>query len=61
MIEKARRITGRPIPADIIGRRPGDPASLVASSGRARELLGWKPLSSDVESLISSTWSVYKN
>ncbi|ASQ91486.1 UDP-glucose 4-epimerase GalE [Prosthecochloris sp. GSB1] len=60
MVEKAREITGRDIPAVITPRRPGDPAELVASSSRARELLGWEPVSSDTGTLIASTWRVYR-
>ncbi|MBP5447961.1 MAG: UDP-glucose 4-epimerase GalE, partial [Treponema sp.] len=42
MVEAARRITGKPIPADYVERRPGDPASLVASAKYAADVLGWK-------------------
>ena len=59
ILESARRITGKPIPADFKGRRAGDPAKLVASSAKAHELLGWKARLSDVDSLISTTWKVY--
>lgn len=61
MVEVARKITGKEIPADIVERRPGDPAELVATSKKAHELLGWKAEHSDVETLVSSTWNVYKN
>ncbi|TCD47590.1 UDP-glucose 4-epimerase GalE [Chlorobium sp. N1] len=60
MIERARALTGRPIEAEIAGRRAGDPAELVASSRKARELLGWVPRFSDVDTLISSTWNMYE-
>jgi UDP-glucose 4-epimerase len=60
MIDTARKITGKPIPADIVGRRPGDPAALVASSAKAAQLLSWKAKSSDCETLIASTWNVYR-
>ena len=60
MIEKAREITGQPIAADIAPRRTGDPAELVASSAKALQLIGWKAEHSDVDTLISSTWNVYK-
>jgi UDP-glucose 4-epimerase len=59
MLEAARRITGKPIPADISARRPGDPVSLVAAAGKARRLLGWKARYSDVNTLIASTWNIY--
>jgi UDP-glucose 4-epimerase len=61
MVDKARKITGKPIPAHIVPRRPGDSAKLIASSGLANKLLGWKAKYSDAETLLSSTWSVYKN
>jgi len=61
MVDRARRITGRPIPAVITGRRAGDPSELVASSKKARELLGWQPQFSDADTLISSTWRVYQD
>jgi UDP-glucose 4-epimerase len=60
MLDRARHVTGCPIPAEITARRPGDPAALVASSGKARELLGWIPRYSDVDTMIDSTWKVYR-
>ena len=60
IIETARRVTGKAIPAKVSGRRPGDPARLTASSGLARELLGWKAEHSDVDTLIGSTWEAYR-
>jgi UDP-glucose 4-epimerase len=60
VVETARRVTGRPIPAKIVSRRPGDPAKLTASSALARELLGWKAQYSDMETLIKTSWDVYR-
>jgi UDP-glucose 4-epimerase len=60
ILEAARRITGRPIPSNITGRRSGDPGVLTASSKLAKELLGWKADHSDIDSIIKSTWEVYK-
>ncbi|HUX38856.1 MAG TPA: UDP-glucose 4-epimerase GalE [Rectinemataceae bacterium] len=61
MLESARRITGKPIPAVFVGRRPGDPAKLVASSALARELLGWEARHSDVDTLVRTTWEAYRS
>ena len=61
ILEAARRITGRPIPSVFSPRRPGDPAFLTASSKRAREKLNWITKHSDIDSLIHTTWEVYKN
>ena len=59
-IEASRRITGKAIPAEDVERRPGDPACLYATSKRAKELLGWEPKYSDVDTLVKTTWEVYK-
>ena len=60
LIDAARRITGKAIPAEDAPRRPGDPASLYTTSKLAEKLLGWKPLYSDVDTLVRTTWEVYK-
>lgn len=60
MLEAARRITGKEIKAEYVARRPGDPACLYATSAHARETLNWKAESSDVDTLVSTTWEVYK-
>jgi UDP-glucose 4-epimerase len=60
MIERARQLTGRPIPTEITSRRAGDPPNLVATSSKARELLGWVPKFSSLDTLIESTWNVYR-
>ncbi|ARM31731.1 UDP-glucose 4-epimerase GalE [Prosthecochloris sp. HL-130-GSB] len=60
MVEKAKSVTGRDISAGIAPRREGDPAELVATSAKARELIGWNPRYSDLSTLIESTWNVYK-
>jgi UDP-glucose 4-epimerase len=61
IVEKAREITGKAIPANYVDRRPGDPAKLVASSKKARRLLNWEPKYSSLESIIESTWKVYSS
>ena len=43
VVETARKVTGHPIPAVISPRRAGDPARLVASCEKAKQILGWKP------------------
>jgi len=60
MVDAARKVTGREIPARVVERRPGDPAELVASSRLGAELLGWKPMYSSLEELIGSTWNAYQ-
>lgn len=60
MIEAARRITGKEIPAEITNRRAGDPSNLYATSKLAHEKLNWYARYSDIDTLISSTWKAYK-
>ncbi len=61
VIETARKVTGHPIPAVEAPRRAGDPARLVASSEKAKKILGWKPVHDSLEEIISSAWKWHKN
>ena len=54
--ETARRVTGRAIPARVEGRRPGDPATLVASSEKIKRELGWDPKYDSLEEIVASAW-----
>lgn len=56
VIEKAREVTGREIPVHEDARRPGDPAILVAKVEKIREVLGWEPRLSDLETILASAW-----
>lgn len=61
VIETARKVTGHPIPAIETPRRAGDPARLVASSEKARNILGWNPMHDSLEEIIQSAWNWHKN
>ncbi len=61
LIRKTEEITGKKIPYEITPRRPGDPATVVASAKLAHQLLGWKPQHSDSDEIIRSMWDVYKS
>ena len=56
VIETAREITGHPIPAEIGPRRPGDPATLIASSETICKELGWKPRYPNLHDIVESAW-----
>ncbi len=56
VIEAAREVTGHEIPAEAAGRRPGDPARLIAGADKARNVLGWKPEYPDLKDIIASAW-----
>jgi UDP-glucose 4-epimerase len=59
-INKAKEITGREIPYQIIGRRDGDPDTVVASCKKANKLLNWNAKYSDLETILSTMWNIYK-
>ncbi|HTR46585.1 MAG TPA: UDP-glucose 4-epimerase GalE [Verrucomicrobiae bacterium] len=56
VIENARKVTGRQIPARVEPPRPGDPAELVADASKAAKVLGWKPKVSDLATILRSQW-----
>lgn len=61
VIDTARTVTGHPIPAKVTPRRVGDPAQLIASSEKARSVLGWNPQHADLEEIIASAWNWHNN
>jgi len=60
VIETAREVTGHPIPAVVSERRAGDPAQLIASSEKAKTVLGWEPKYADLEVIIKTAWQWHK-
>lgn len=61
MIDAAREVTGKEIPAKIGPRRAGDPAVLIASSAKAKEVLGWNPSRTDMKDIIGDAWRWHQN
>ena len=61
VIDVARKVTGHAIPAEACPRRAGDPAQLVASSEKAKTILGWKPQYADLETIVASAWNWHKS
>ncbi|WP_268912786.1 UDP-glucose 4-epimerase GalE [Lentilactobacillus sp. SPB1-3] len=57
MLEAAREVTGKEIPAEMGPRRAGDPSTLIASSDKARSILGWDPKFDDVREIIKTAWN----
>ena len=56
VIECARKVTGRDIPLRVEPPRTGDPARLIADPSKAKALLGWEPVVSDLGSIVRSAW-----
>lgn len=61
MLNAAKKVTEIDIKSEVIERRTGDPASVVASSEKARAILGWKPEYTDVSKIIETAWNWYKS
>lgn len=61
VVETARKVTGHPIPAKEEPRRAGDPSMLIASSAKAKEVLGWNPQYADLETIIGTAWKWHKS
>ena len=57
MIETARTVTGKEIPVKIGSRRAGDPSTLIASSAKAQDILGWNPTRTSITNIISDAWN----
>ena len=61
VIDVVRKVTCHEIPVEICPRRAGDPAQLVASSEKAKTVLGWNPRYADLETIVASAWNWHKN
>lgn len=57
VIDACKKVTGKDIPVVKQARRPGDPPRLIASAGKAQEILGWRPKFEQIEDIVSSAWS----
>jgi UDP-glucose 4-epimerase len=60
VVEAAREVTGAELQVEIAPRRDGDPATLVASSAKARDELGWVPQKNTLQAMIGDAWSFYR-
>lgn len=57
LIEAARKVTGKEIPVELLGRRPGDPPVLAGSPEKAEKVLGWKPRYGEIEVILQHAWN----
>lgn len=61
VIETARKVTSHSIPAREELRREGDPSTLIASSEKAKQVLGWDPQFADLETIIDTAWKWHQS
>ncbi len=52
VLDAVKRVSGRDFPVEVSGRRPGDPASIVADVGRIRRTLDWQPHFDDLDTIV---------
>ena len=57
MVYAAKKITGIDFKVEYVDRRPGDPAELIGSNVKAKEVLGWEPRYSDIETILKDSWN----
>lgn len=57
VVDTVRSITGRNLNVIETGRRPGDPAVLIADSSDLRQTLAWQPHHDDLEYIIKTAWA----
>lgn len=60
IIEASEEVIETSIAKEIISRRPGDPAILIASSEKAKNILGWVPEYTEIKDIISSAWEFHR-
>lgn len=56
VIETAKKVTGKEIKVVEEDRRAGDPAVLIASSEKAKKVLGWNPQYNELSTIIETAW-----
>ena len=56
----SQKVTGHGIPSEIRERQAGDPAILIASSQKAKTILGWNPQYNSLEKIITDAWNWHK-
>jgi len=59
VVEMVKRVTGIDFDVRYVARRPGDPAAAVAGGNRAKEVLGWEPRKSDLQTIVSDAWTAF--
>ena len=61
VINTCREVTGHQIPEEIHPRRTGDPATLIASSEKAKQILGWRTAKPNLREIVQSAWEWHKS
>ena len=57
IIVAAERVSGKSCPVTFSGRREGDPAKLFADNKKAKEILNWNPVYTNIEDIVKTAWN----
>jgi UDP-glucose 4-epimerase len=61
VIDTAKQVTGQEISIEECPRRAGDPAVLIGSGTKARQILGWEPKYADLTTIIKHAWKWHQH
>ena len=61
ILDTVEKVTGRELPREDGPRRPGDPATLIASSAKISKDWKWKPKYTDLETISGHAWEWHRN
>ncbi len=61
LVDAAREVTGRPIPAEVAPRRAGDPPELYANVSKAKAELGWHARLTDIRRTLETAWNWHRS
>ena len=60
VLDAVERAVGKPAPVEIGPRRPGDAVALYADTSKSKDILGWEPQHSDMDTIVSSAWNFHR-
>jgi UDP-glucose 4-epimerase len=60
IVEATGRVTGKRVPYQVVPRRTGDPAVLVAATAKANAILDWKARHSDIDEILTTAWNWHR-
>lgn len=60
VIDVCEQVVGKEIKKEVRGRRAGDPAVLIASNKKAKEILGWDITYNDLYDIVKSAYLFHK-
>jgi UDP-glucose 4-epimerase len=61
IVDTVRKVTDKAFNVKIGERRAGDPSVLIASSEKAKRVLGWNPQKTDIEQIIQDAWNWHEH